>query len=168
MVKIGIFFGSMSGNTRLVAEMIHSKLSDHEVSVFDIFETSPHEIDKFDNLIFGAPSWGKMELHEDWRKFLRRMKKVDLSNKKIALFGLGDQIMFSNAFADSIGILYDELKDQGCQIVGNWKAGDYMFKKSHSLNGDKFLGLVIDEDNQSELTENRIDKWLNEILPHFS
>ena len=167
MEKVGIFYGSMSGNTRVIAELIKSKLPENKADIYDIFESKHNIINKYDNLIFGVPTWRKMDLHEDWRIFLDNIACFNLNKKIVAIYGLGDQFMFSNAFADAIGLIYYRLKNKGCKFIGQWPVDGYMFNKSNATINNHFIGLVIDEDNQSELTEERVDKWIEEIIPNF-
>ncbi|MCG3719261.1 flavodoxin, partial [Aliarcobacter butzleri] len=39
----------------------------------------------------------------------------------------------------------------------------YYHDGSKAQIDDKFVGLVIDEDNQSDLTDERIENWVNNI-----
>ena len=42
-------------------------------------------------------------------------------------------------------------------------AAGYNFTDSDGVEGDKFFGLALDLDQQDELTDERIDKWVNQI-----
>lgn len=167
MENIGIFYGSLSGNTRLIAELIKSNLPPNKAEIFDIFEIQYSIINSYNNLIFGIPTWGKMEIHEDWKIFLKNLTDLNLCNKKIAIYGLGDQYIFDNEFVDAMGLLKNALKNNGCEFIGEWPVDGYYFKKSNAIFDNKFIGLVIDEDNQSELTEKRVKDWIEIILPQY-
>ncbi len=41
------------------------------------------------------------------------------------------------------------------------------FEKSNAIVDDQFVGLVIDHENQSEQTDERLDEWLEQIKPAF-
>jgi flavodoxin I len=168
MEKIGIFYCSFSGNSQVVAEMIQAKAKGFHVDLFDIFETSPSSINGYKNLIFGVPTWEGENIPDDWKIFLNALDPVALANKKVALYGLGDQVMFDETFADSLGLLYEALIRKKCKVIGFWPSNGYVFSESKALVGDDFVGLVIDEDNQGALTEERIERWLQKILPDFN
>ena len=168
MKKIAIFFGSSTGNTRLVAEILKSKITEMHVDLLDLYEHSIEKINEYQNIILGISTWGDEEPQEDWMKNFIDLKKIDLAGKTIALFGLGDQGIYKNSFADGLGIVYDSIKDKECKIIGDWSAHDYNFKQSKAIKDGRFVGLVIDEDQQSEYTEYRINEWLNQILPQFN
>lgn len=131
----------------------------------DIADSSPEDFLSFDLIILGVPTWGIGELQDDWLEFLDGLKLLDLSGRKVALFGLGDQESYPTTFANAIGILHDSLKSTGCEIIGYWSAQGYDFLESAAIRDGKFAGLVLDEENQPEMTEWRINEWLNEILP---
>jgi len=45
-----------------------------------------------------------------------------------------------------------------------WSTDGYEFEASKGLvDENTFIGLCIDEDRQSELTEARVDKWLAQL-----
>jgi flavodoxin I len=65
------------------------------------------------------------------------------------------------------GIIHDRIKDKGITVVGQWPTEGYNFEASKGVVDGKFLGLVIDEDNQKDLTAGRIEKWVGIIKPEF-
>ncbi|CAL4321125.1 flavodoxin FldA [Buchnera aphidicola] len=165
MKKIGIFFGSDTGNTEKIAKMIHKKIGNKISKLYDIAQTSEIEIKKFDILIFGIPTWYYGELQCDWDEFVPILKNINFKNKNIALFGCGDQEDYSEYFCDAIGIIYQIIKNQHGSFIGKWPKTDYKFQSSKALlDKNNFVGLIIDEDRQPEKTKNRVDTWVNNIL----
>lgn len=118
----------------------------------------------YEFLILGIPTWGIGKTQEDWEKLIPLLGALDLSGKKVALFGLGDQESYPGTFADALGRLYEELLQTGCSFTGSWPVAGYAYEGSTAVKGGRFVGLVLDEDNQPELTDQRIDKWLKDIL----
>ena len=53
----------------------------------------------------------------------------------------------------------------GAEVVGFWPNSGYEFADSAALDGDEFVGLALDQDNQSDLTAERISKWVADIKP---
>ena len=84
-----IFFASSTGNSEEIASKISSKLDD--IEVFDLAGTKIEKINNYDKIILGGSTWGDGELNDDWEDAWVDFCKLDLSNKTIALFGLGDQ-----------------------------------------------------------------------------
>ena len=61
----------------------------------------------------------------------------------------------------------DELKTcfekQGASVVGSVSTDGYDFEESKSVAGGKFVGLACDEDNQPEMSEDRVNAWIDQI-----
>lgn len=156
-----IFYASSTGNTEFVAEKINEKLDDFEL--IDIASDGVEKMNECDSIIIGVSTWGEGDLQDDWEDCLSDVQEVDFTNKKVALFGLGDQDGYPDEFVDALGIMYEELSSKDVEIVGNTSIKGYEYDDSKAEVNGKFVGLVIDEDNQSELTEERISTWCSEI-----
>lgn len=85
---------------------------------------------------------------------------MDFSNKKVAVFGTGDPQSYPDSFVDAIGLIYEKLAEKGVNVVGFWPTEGYEYDASRAEKDGHFVGLVIDEDNQSDLTDERIAKWV--------
>lgn len=167
MEKIGLFWGSDTGNTEKVAEMIANKIGNDAVDVYDIAEIANNDIEKYKLLIFGTSTWYDGELQSDWDSFFDNLDEIDFSGKTVALFGLGDQFGYGEYFVDGIGILYDKIIEKGATVVGDWPTEGYDYDESKAERDGKFVGLALDEDNQDDLTEERVQQWLGQIVPNF-
>ncbi|WGS66490.1 MAG: flavodoxin FldA [Enterobacteriaceae bacterium Cmel21] len=160
MNNIGIFYGSDTGNTKKVAEIIHKKINKNS-KIYNISNGSKKILEFYDILLFGIPTWYYGEPQTDWLNFFPILKKINFLKKYVALFGCGDQEDYSEYFCDAMKYIYDIICPLGANIIGYWSNSGYFFDKSKSLlNNNKFIGLIIDEDRQSELTNVRIDKWI--------
>mgnify|MGYP000388119494 CR=1 FL=1 len=95
------------------------------------------------------------DLQDDWYEALDKLKTKNLSGKKVGLIGIGDQFGFGDTFVDGIGTIYEEIKDMGINLVGKTSTDGYSFSGSKAVVDDEFVGLVIDENNQSELTDEK-------------
>ncbi|TAN49781.1 MAG: flavodoxin [Methylococcaceae bacterium] len=173
MGKIGIFFGSDTGNTRKAAKKIHKKLGDAADAPVNVNKASADDLLKYDALILGTPTLGDGELPgltagaqaESWEEFLPQLQGKDFSGKTVALFGLGDQEGYGHEFVDALFFIYDVLVEGGATIVGAWPTDGYSFSASKAVVDDQFVGLALDEDNQSDQSDERIDAWLELIKP---
>ena len=123
----------------------------------------------------GTPTLGEGQLpglsaecqEESWEEFLPNLDELDLSGKKVALYGLGDQINYPDEFVDGLGELYDAIAETGAEIVGQWPTDGYTFNDSQAVEDDCFVGLVLDNDNQSDLHAERISTWLASVKVPF-
>ncbi len=157
-----IFYASDAGNTEDIAQRIAKKLGD--IETFDIGSTAIEKIKEYDKLIFGISTWGEGDLQSDWENVIDDFSKIDLNGKTVALFGLGDQDGYGDTFVDAMGILYEKVSAMGAQIVGAFDIdSDYDYESTTAIVNDKFVGLALDEDNQEELSDARIDRWIAQI-----
>lgn len=156
-----IFFASTTGNSQEIANKISTALNG--IEVFDLAGTKIEKLNDYDKLILGGSTWGDGELNDDWEDVWANFCEIDLSNKTIALFGLGDQESYSYEFCSALGIIYEQLLSSKAKIIGFTSTEGYYHDASKAQIDDKFIGLILDEDNQSDLTDERINKWVNEI-----
>lgn len=164
MASVGLFFGSDTGNTEAVAKMIQTKLSEKLVHVQDIAKSSKEDVDNFDLLILGIPTWYYGEAQCDWDDFFPELEEVDFSTKLVAIFGCGDQEDYAEYFCDAMGTIRDIVEAKGGTILGHWSTEGYEFEASKALVDDEtFVGLCVDEDRQPELTKERVTNWVNQI-----
>ncbi|MDE5285551.1 MAG: flavodoxin FldA, partial [Buchnera aphidicola] len=164
MKKIGIFFGSDTGNTEKIAKYIYKSIGSNIAEIYDISKIEKTDIERFNYLIFGIPTWYYGEVQSDWDDFLPILQNINFLNKNVALFGCGDQEDYSEYFCDALEKIYYILKKNKANIYGKWSTHGYSFKSSKALlNKDFFLGLILDEDRQPEKTKTRIKKWLKQI-----
>lgn len=168
MKKIAIVFGSTTDNTKNMATAISSKLTGEDVILIDAAQLNAAIIEPFPNLILGTSTWGFGDLQDDWDGHLSVLTNSNLSGKTIALFGLGDSGGYPDTFVDGMGILYESIQNKGGKIIGEVSTAGYHFDQSRAVQNDHFVGLPLDEDNESNLSEERIDKWLSVILPQFT
>lgn len=173
MANVGIFFGTDTGNTRKVAKAIAKQLGDVAGKPENIKNASVDDLLAYDVLIIGSPTYGEGELPgltagtstESWEEFMPNLTGADFSGKTIALYGLGDQAGYPGNFVDALGMLYDAFADCGATFVGFTSTEGYEFDRSKAVLDDQFVGLVLDEDNQKELSEVRLANWLEDIAP---
>lgn len=160
-MSAAIFYASSTGNTENVAQIISKQLDD--LPTYDLASTSIDEINNYEKLILGVSTWGEGELQDDWDETWREFCELDFSGKTVALFGLGDQESYSDEFVDALGILYEQISQSGANVVGFTSTDGYEHDKSKAQIDDQFVGLVIDEDNQDDLTPQRVEQWTSQI-----
>jgi flavodoxin I len=163
MAQIGIVYGSTSGNTAKCAEKMQQLLGKDRADLVDIAKAEVDDLNRYPNLIMGASTWGYGALQDDWENKMALLKEADLQDKTIALFGLGDADGYPSTFVDAMGEIYDSLVACGVTPVGAWPTDGYPFDASSACRNNQFVGLVLDEDNQSDKTSGRIETWLKQL-----
>ncbi len=161
MNKIGLIYGSDAGATQDVCERLVNILGKDNVDLIDVSKSSTDEISAYNNLILASSTWGAGDLQSDWEDFEDKLDKIDFTGKTIAILGLGDQDGYPDTFAEAITLLYDKVKTGN--IIGQTSTEGYKYDESTAVVDDKFLGLVIDEDNQDDLTDDRLASWALQI-----
>lgn len=110
---------------------------------------------------------GWSDLQDDWDTYFPNLEKTDFSTKTVALFGLGDQEEYNENFLDAMGTIYEQVVKNGAKVVGSWPTDGYEFDESTAIIDGEFVGLALDEDNQEELSDERVTRWIEQISPYF-
>ena len=160
MKKTIVVYGSSTGTCQSIAETIASKLG---VEAIDVTKFDADVIAANDNLLLGTSTWG--ELQDDWYDGLNVLKAADLAGKTVAVFGCGDSESYSDTFCGAMAEIYNAAKDAGATLVGEVSTDGYTYDDSEAVVDDKFVGLALDDVNEDDKTEGRIDAWLEAIKP---
>ena len=170
MDKIGMFWGSNTGNQEEAAGFLKEYMESEgiEVDEFNIADTDPKKMHEYKKLIIGCPTWHIGELQDDWDFIYEKYKGLDFSGITGAFFGCGDQVGYSENFLDALGLLGKPFIDNGGKLIGKWPTEGYEFDASLGLDGDEFLGLGLDNDNEEELTDERLIIWAELIKDEFT
>lgn len=165
-MKTVVIYGSTTGVTETVANIIGSKIDGAEVlEVSNINFKSISE--EYDLVILGTSTWGIGDLQDDWFDKVDELKGADFSNKTVAFFGTGDQEGYPDSFISAVRTIYDAVVADGVNIIGFTSKEGYNFDESDAVVDNKFIGLAIDEDNESNKTEDRIISWINQLVEEF-
>ena len=172
MSKIAMCYGPQGGTVNRVADKIKEAIGEEKVTMVAVKDSNVSDIEKYDKIIFGLSTvgkdtWDATYSNNDWGKFLPEIGKTSYEGKTIAIFGLGDHVTYAHGFVDHIGLLANELLNNGAVLVGKVSADGYEFDESEALVDGEFLGLPIDEDFEPELTDERVAAWIDLIRPEF-
>lgn len=157
-----VIYGSSTGTCQGIAETIASKLGVEAVDVTSIDEST---ISGHDNLILGSSTWGAGEMQDDWYDGVKVLKSAGLTGKTVALFGCGDSESYPDTFCGGLKELYDAASEAGASILPGVSTDGYTYDDSEAVDGEQFIGLVLDEVNEDDKTEGRIDAWVEAIKP---
>jgi flavodoxin I len=172
MKKAILLYWPKSGNVEGVTEIFKNKFNDGELDVYPIDSVDKKMLTGYDNWIVGGSTvgshvWEDADDSNKWHDFFKMLDDIDLSNKTVAAFGLGDQVLYPQHFVDGLGVFKEEFEKRGARLTGEWPTDGYNYTESEGAKGELFFGLALDEDNQDELTEARIEEWLETIKKEF-
>ncbi len=159
MSKVKVIFGSTTGNTERAANLIASLLGGEAQSV----ATAGRDDFSADLLILGTSTWGCGDLQDDWLGATGLLETLDLNGKKVALFGLGDAMGFSDTFINGVGTLYNQVISRGASVIGRCPVSGYEYSDSSAVVDGEFAGLPLDDDNEPEKSETRIAAWCERL-----
>ncbi|MET4161690.1 flavodoxin long chain [Marinobacterium sp. MBR-111] len=166
-----IIFGTDTGNTEDAAYRMSSVLESHGLTpeVININEVTADLLADYDLIIMGIPTWDFGGIQQDWEERDNEIAAFPVQGKTLALYGLGDQLGYGEFFLDAVGWLHERLATTGARFVGFWPTEGYTFEASRALtpDGKAFFGLALDEDIQPEQTDNRITRWLEQVLAEY-
>jgi flavodoxin I len=148
-MRIGIFYGGSTGNTALIAKRLSELIN--SARLFPIANAVRADLEAYDLLIL------------DWNDAYDCLREAQLEGKKVALYGLGDQMSYPDAFVDGMKALYDLAVAAGASIIGKWPDKNYDYTSSAAVEGDYFIGLPLDVENQEQLTEQRLATWVSQL-----
>jgi flavodoxin I len=167
MTKVGIFFGGRdNGSTAKIARKIQEGFGKGLATVHNVNNAKAEDVNKFDFLILGTAAWGIGEMHSDWENFIEELLNASLENKKIAIYGLGDQVVYPESFVDGMGTIFCRLPFKQ-NVVGYTSTESYKYYYSTAEKEGKFVGLAIDDDSQPELTDSRVSNWVSQVTKEF-
>ncbi len=157
MNKTIVIYGSSTGTCQELAEKIAGKLGVEAVNVQSL---DADIVKESTNLILGTSTWGAGEMQDDWYDGIKVLQSSDLAGKTIAIFGCGDCESYGDTFVGGMGELYNGIKDSGATFVGQVATDGYTFDDSDAVIDGEFIGLPLDEVNEDDKTDERIDSWI--------
>ncbi|SNY54758.1 flavodoxin II [Arsukibacterium tuosuense] len=169
-MKIGLFYGSTTCYTEMVAEKIQALIGADVVDLHNIKTVPLARMADYQLLILGLSTWDFGEIQEDWEAHWDEISSVDLRGKTIAIYGMGDQLGYAEWFIDAVGMLHDAIAPQSPDRIGFWPTSGYDFIASKALttDGELFYGLALDDENQYEQTDERLNSWVSQILTEIA
>jgi len=173
MKKTAVFYSPQGGNVNDVANKLGALIGNDRVDIIPVNQAEAADVDKYNQIILagstvGADHWNNEKIVDEWAPFFERIAGNGLKGKKAAIMGLGNSLIYPDHFAADMADLYTKTKNLGAEIFGFVDAKDYDFTDSDAVNEDGFFcGLAIDEDNEPELTEGRLKKWISQLSSDF-
>lgn len=157
-----VIYGSSTGTCQSIAQNIAGKLG---VEAIDVTALTNDVVKANDNLILGTSTWGAGDMQDDWYDGIKVLKSAGLQGKMVAIFGCGDSESYSDTFCGGMRELYNAAQKAGAMIIGSVDASDYTYDDSEAVVDGHFVGLALDDVNEDDKTENRIEAWIAAIKP---
>ena len=162
-----IFFATSTGKTEDIADRLKELLPGTEAKDVDNID-SIDELVNAESLICCVPTWntGADEARSGtaWDDLAQDIPNQDFAGKPVAILGLGDSSGYADFFCDAMEELYTAFLQAGAKRIGKVPTSGYTYEDSKSVIDGKFCGLPIDEDNESELTDQRLDQWVQQVI----
>ena len=163
MKNICVIYGSSTGTCQGLAEKIGQQLGVQDDGIIDVQNLSADVVNKYDVLILGTSTWGAGEMQDDWYDGVKVLKQAGLQGKTVAVFGCGDSESYSDTFCGGMAERYNAAKDAGATMMGEVATDGYNFDDSEAVVDGKFVGLALDEVNEDDKTDSRIEAWVEEL-----
>lgn len=167
MSKIGLFYSFNTKKTSQTARRLIEAFGEEAIEAVNAETITEDQFLAYDHLILGVPTWFDGELPNYWDEFVPALEDLDLKEKKIAIFGAGDQKGYPENFVDGIGIMADLLEKRGASLVGFTSNKEYEYESSRAERGDQFCGLALDYENQVKMNKERIASWAEQLKSEF-
>ncbi|PLY09716.1 MAG: flavodoxin [Arcobacter sp.] len=172
MANVGIFCGTAGGTSLLVAEALVEAFGLEEDDLINMEEDFDdiEQMLEYDVLFIGSSTWGQGDVHHDWVDPQLEIESdgIDFSGKTVALFGAGDCVKHGEHFCSALGKLYKTFTNAGANVVGFVDASDYKYESSLAEMDGKLCGLAIDQHNEEDKTETRIQNWISSLKEQIS
>lgn len=172
MNKVLLVYWPEEGSVEKVANKFASRFERSNIKIVSVAKITSNDLNAYDNWIIGGSTvgshvWQDADDSNIWFEFFKLLNKIDLTTKIVAFYGLGDQVLYPHHYVDGLGVFQEEFETRKANIVGQWPIDGYKFYDSDGMNNKMFFGLALDEEQQPEKTDERIDKWLARIQKHF-
>lgn len=117
MKNIVIAYGSTTGNTEQVANLLAGHLDQHQVAVYEVSALTEDLVAKADLVLLGASTWGYGEVQDDFAAYMSKIDGKTYGGKSVAVFGCGDQAGFGDVFCEAVTLIEEAVQAAGGGLV---------------------------------------------------
>lgn len=171
--KTALFFSPVGGNVNSVATKLGELIGTNKVDIIPVKEVQKEDVDRYKQIILigstvGTDHWSNDAVPDEWPEFFKKIEDISFEEKKVAIVGLGNSFLYPSHFANDMAELYENIQKKNANIFGFVETKGYDFTDSDAVNDDGlFCGLPIDEDNEPELTPERLENWIQQLKADF-
>jgi len=114
MQKVIVAYSTVYGNTKTIAEAICDTIKERklEAECKNVKDLKPEELINFDVILLGSPTH-RVNVSDDMREFLDKLKKVKLKGKSGAAF----DTRYTNVKEGAIGVIEKSMRELGINII---------------------------------------------------
>jgi flavodoxin I len=168
MAKMGIFVGTAGGTSMKVTDALVEAFGIDEDDVINMeedFDDIEDQMLEYDILFIGSSTWGQGDVHFSWVDPVLEIEddEIDFNGKTVAFFGAGDSKKHGEHFCSALGKLHKTFTEAGAKAIGFIPKEGYEYEFSLAEMDGKLCGCAIDEHNESEKSDERIELWI-EVL----
>jgi len=173
MSKTAILYSPQGGSVNSVANKLGELIGNDKVETIPVNKVEKGDLSNYNNLILvgstvGADHWDNEIIVDEWAPFFPKIEGINFEEKKVAIVGLGNSVLYPSHFADGMAVLHEKAIAQNAQLFGKVDSKSYDFTDSEALDDEGFFcGLALDEDNEPELTTERLESWILLLKPDF-
>ena len=125
MEKVLLIYWPKSGNVEKVGQKFISHFKKDQLNIVSIDNINEDTLKTYDYWIIGGSTvgshvWEDADDTNKWWSFFKSLDNIDLSGKKIAFYGLGDQVLYPNHFVDGLVTFKEEFEKRNARIYGKW------------------------------------------------
>jgi flavodoxin I len=168
MDKTALIYSFNTRNTSKVAEMIKNHFEQDQIDVVNAEDLTEEKFMEYTNYILGIPTWFDGELPNYWDEFVPAIEDMNLKDKKVAIFGLGDYKNYPENYMDAIGLMAGLIESVGGKIVGLTPDEGYEYESSKAVRDKKFLGLPVDNHDNKKERDKKVKDWVDSLKKEFS
>jgi flavodoxin I len=168
METILLTYAPQGGYTEQAAYEIAQKITFAHCTILPGSKLTQKELESYSRIIIGIAtlgndSWNSGRQDPDTVHLQKMITQVDFTNKKIALFGLGNAVLYPSHFIDEVGIFEEHLQSKHATIIGYTPISEYTFKDSKAIRGEYLCGLALDYDTEMHAAQSRISSWVTQL-----
>jgi len=168
MSKIGIFVGTAGGTSMKIADALVEEFNIDEDDVINMeedFDDVEDQMMEYDILFIGSSTWGQGDVHFSWVDPVLEIEdeEFDFSGKTVAFFGAGDCKKHGEHFCSALGKLHKTFTEAGAKAIGFIPKEGYEYEFSLAEIDGRLCGCGIDEHNESEKSDERINLWIESL-----
>jgi flavodoxin len=144
MKPIQIMYGSVTGNSRIVAERLQNILEElgYSSEIHTLFGFTAEKIDSGSKYIFILSTWSKGTLNENTVGFYESLYKSSLTGLNYGLIGLGEMKYGDEYFCKAVDIIQEEFDKLGANSL------------TKSMRVEDYDGI----------SDEKLSEWVNSIL----
>lgn len=117
MKKISIIYGSTTGNTEAVANLLKDLIKDSEVTVTSVDKANADLVKNADLILYGSSTWGYGDIQDDFLEYYEAMNSDLLQGKDVAVFGCGDSVGFGDVFCEAVKLISEKVIECGANVI---------------------------------------------------